>query len=70
MAKHITQKEYKKKMGQCCPICQSENIEGGPVEIDALTAWQEMTCSDCGAGWSDYYDHSYYSIDEEGNHGH
>ena len=42
--------------GACeCPFCGSENIEGGPVEIDLGSAWQQVSCVDCEKEWSDLY---------------
>ena len=38
-----------------CPKCNGETIEGAGVEIDELTATQECTCVDCGAGWLNSY---------------
>ena len=42
--------------GACkCPVCHSEEIEGGPIEIDAGQAWQPMSCNACPATWNDVY---------------
>lgn len=37
-----------------CPFCNSENIEGGPVDIDMNFATQQMGCA-CGKTWRDIY---------------
>jgi hypothetical protein len=41
--------------GARCPFCESEQIEGGPVEIDYGRAFQEMGCIDCDKTWNDVY---------------
>ena len=38
-----------------CPYCRDDDISGGPVEVEAGGAWQEVTCSGCGAAWRDVY---------------
>jgi hypothetical protein len=38
-----------------CPLCKSENISGGHVEIDSDSAWQPVTCDDCGYDWNEVY---------------
>ena len=50
----ITQKEYCHK--QCCPVCQSDNIEYGDSDYD----WDgnychEAWCCDCEAKWDEVY---------------
>ena len=40
-----------------CPACgEKGNAEGGSVEIQSDTAYQEMTCTECEAVWRDDYD--------------
>lgn len=51
----ITAQVYVAKGGSICPNCGSSDINGGPVEVDASTAWQEITCQDCSASWNDLY---------------
>jgi transcription elongation factor Elf1 len=43
------------KKSHCCIICDSDNIEGGSVDVDAGGATQEITCNNCGAYWHDLY---------------
>lgn len=50
-----TDGEYVMHGGTRCPFCDSENIEGGPVEVDAGTATQEMLCLSCAKAWNDQY---------------
>ena len=38
-----------------CPYCQSDNITGKGVEVDADTANQEVYCADCEQSWRDLY---------------
>jgi len=38
-----------------CLNCESEDIEGGSVEVDAGGATQDIACLDCGATWTDLY---------------
>ena len=38
------------------PHCKSPDIVGGPVEVDGRSAYQEITCSACGASWVDVYE--------------
>lgn len=48
-------KKYVAQGGVRCPVCNSENIEGSSIEVDAGGAYQEMTCTDCGEEWQDVY---------------
>lgn len=41
--------------GTACPYCESPDIEGGPVEIEGGSAWQQCHCLDCNATWNDVY---------------
>jgi len=38
-----------------CPICGSEQIDGGFINIEGVEAVQEMTCTECGASWDEVY---------------
>ena len=56
MKKPITEKEYKRRGGQCCPVCRVVNeAEGGPLEVQGSLVYQEMNCLSCGATWADWY---------------
>jgi len=48
-------KEYVDSDGVHCPYCHSTDIEGGSVNVDAGTAWQEISCIECGESWQDVY---------------
>jgi transposase-like protein len=48
-------KKYLKTGGENCPFCQSEHMEGGPVDIDGAHAHQEVSCPNCNAVWKDTY---------------
>ena len=37
------------------PACDSGNIQGGPIDVDAGSSWQECCCQDCDAEWHDDY---------------
>jgi len=39
----------------CCPICDSENISAGSIDMGDDSAWQSVTCMECGAEWTDIY---------------
>jgi len=47
---------YVQQGGVRCPYCGSGDIEGSRVEIDAGTAWQEVSCSHCESRWQDVYE--------------
>lgn len=47
--------EYLNNKGMRCPICRSNNIEGGSFEADDNTSWQPCSCAKCGAEWNDVY---------------
>ncbi len=54
------QEKYRANPYQC-PHCESDDIEGGSVEVDASMAWQPITCNECGATWNDTYKLTGYS---------
>lgn len=62
---YSTQQHYVATAGQLCPCCNSAEISGGPFTADSAIAWQEVTCSDCGAGWNDQYTLTGYVLVEE-----
>jgi len=54
----MKQKDIEKYIDRCglhCPYCDSLDIKGGFVQIDAGSAWQEIECLDCGKLWKDIY---------------
>lgn len=46
---------YIDSRGATCPFCGASDLEGGPVQIDGGTAWQSVTCPECGGCWDDLY---------------
>ena len=46
---------YLKKGGGECPFCHSGDISGGHVENEGPSAWQKVSCGNCGAEWCDNY---------------
>lgn len=46
---------YEASAGTTCPHCQSQDIEGGFVDIDGNQAYQEVGCQACHAQWRDVY---------------
>ncbi|MDD5713116.1 MAG: hypothetical protein PHY31_10235, partial [Smithellaceae bacterium] len=49
------EKAYLAKHGEYCPYCESDQIGGGPVEIDAGYAHQDIFCLSCEKGWMNEY---------------
>ena len=46
---------YLQSQGVRCPACNSDDIEGGPVDIVGSAALQSVHCLACGARWQDLY---------------
>ncbi len=44
-------------MNTTCPNCESDEIEGGNVEIENDRAIQKVWCLVCEATWNDIYKH-------------
>mgnify|MGYP001419004486 CR=1 FL=1 len=55
-------REYVKEGYAHCPICGSDEIEGGSVEIDGKICWQSVHCIDCMAEWDDIYELTFIEI--------
>lgn len=47
---------YVQKRGINCPVCGSDEIKGGSVEIDAGRGTQEVDCDICQSSWVDTYE--------------
>ena len=62
---YSTQELYVAAKGLYCPCCNSIDVSGGQVQVEAGIAWQEVTCSDCGASWNDQYTLTSYVLVEE-----
>jgi hypothetical protein len=41
--------------GLKCPFCQSDNLEGGSLDVAGPVVRAEATCLDCDAEWIDVY---------------
>lgn len=62
----LTDKNYVKKGGACCPLCLGNQIEGQSIEVDGAVAWQEVSCLDCGGEWQDIYKLAGYNLTATG----
>jgi DNA uptake protein ComE-like DNA-binding protein len=51
----MTSNEYIEQGGTVCPFCKSQDIEGQEVNINAGSAWQEVSCNQCSQEWQDIY---------------
>ena len=47
--------DYAEQGGLSCPVCGSDQIEGGQFDVDQHTATQKMGCNDCESDWQDTY---------------
>lgn len=63
--KPLTDAQYVKKGGNCCPFCRSTNIEGDGVDVKEGGSSQEVTCQNCNASWYDEYNLTGYSVINE-----
>lgn len=52
---HLSDAEYVAAKGLRCPVCGCEQIEGDSTDMGGGSATQEMSCTDCGASWTDHY---------------
>ena len=52
-----TQAQYRKQVGNWnhCPDCDSDEIEGKSITIEANQASQDVYCQNCGLEWTDFY---------------
>jgi hypothetical protein len=50
-----TSEYYAYNGGDHCPVCGSEMIEGGSVDIIYGGAFQEVWCQDCPTSWQSVY---------------
>ena len=53
--KRFKKKTYIKNGGRGCGVCGHWDLNGGEVSIECGAAIQEVTCSNCGASWTDVY---------------
>lgn len=54
--KPLTSEEYVAKKGLVCPHCQGEHIDGKQLSVEGGQAFQDVSCNDCDAEWTDIYD--------------
>lgn len=47
--------DYLANCGTKCPHCGSAELTGRALEVDAMIAWQPMSCETCGASWTDLF---------------
>jgi hypothetical protein len=47
--------KYVNNGGNCCPQCEATDLEGTFVEVQSGSAYQRVSCNDCGAAWTDTY---------------
>jgi transposase-like protein len=54
----ISDAEHAEKNGVNCPLCNSEDIVAGDIclEPGAKELFQDMSCNNCEATWTDRYD--------------
>lgn len=38
-----------------CHLCGGSSLDGGHVDIDGREAHQDITCTSCGATWTEVY---------------
>jgi len=48
-------KAYKEQNGEKCMFCWRPQLQGEDVNIESGQASQNITCSACGASWTDVY---------------
>jgi len=55
--------KYINHRGLHCPYCNSPEIEGNYVNVDAGFAWQKIKCLNCDKSWINIY--KLVNIEEE-----
>jgi hypothetical protein len=48
-------REIKRRYSGDCPLCGSEDIVGGDVDVGCYVTIQECYCNACNAEWEDAY---------------
>lgn len=54
--------KYEASGCQRCPKCGSTDVEGGRVQVDSDSAWQDVMCLECGFEVRDVYNFSHAEI--------
>ena len=52
--------------GTRCPYCGSQDVTVSDMQADGDTAWQAVTCDNCGKNWTDNYNLSDIVEDNDG----
>lgn len=53
----LTPLEYVAKNGNVCPVCRSDDIQAGEIQIpEGGATWQPVKCNHCGSTWNDVYE--------------
>lgn len=47
--------EYVREGGGLCPQCRSNEIEGGSIDVNGSSAYQNVVCKCCSSTWTDHY---------------
>ena len=58
-AEHVNAKD-----ANGCPICGSDQVEGGHVDINSTEAWQGVSCLDCGYEFNEVYTLAMYETSD------
>lgn len=51
----LSPEQYAQEGGTRCPNCESHDIFGGSVDIEGQFAYQDISCANCNARWTDVY---------------
>ena len=62
----MTEAQYVKRSGLCCPSCGSNDISANDLDTEGTSAWQQVSCNDCFAEWRDDFTLTGYSDLEGG----
>lgn len=58
----LTSTEYAvDRGGSVCPVCESEDISAGTLEVDGTQVWSTVTCAACESKWDDVFTLQYYT---------
>lgn len=52
---------YREEEGLYCPQCESNDLEGGTLQLHGVEVHQKVNCNDCDAWWEDVYRLSGYT---------
>lgn len=63
----MTDETFVEHGGSKRPVCRSDNILAGSMEVDGGPAWAGVDCFHCGAEWHESYNLVGYSLITDGN---